>query len=40
MNKKKLEGVTLLGIDCIDLKRLNLAMEICQKDFEFDDVIK
>lgn len=38
MNKKKLNGVTLLGIDCINLDRLNLAMEICQKDFEFDEV--
>ena len=33
-----MKGVTLLGIDCIDLDRLNLAMEICQKDFEFADV--
>lgn len=33
--KKKLESVTLLGIDCIDLERLRLAMEICRKDFEF-----
>lgn len=38
MSKKKLNGVTLLGIDCINLDRLNLAMEICQKDFEFADV--
>lgn len=38
MSKKKLNGVTLLGIDCINLDRLNLAMEICQKDFEFTDI--
>ncbi|MFA6410009.1 MAG: DUF5672 family protein [Candidatus Buchananbacteria bacterium] len=35
MKKKKLKTVTLLGIDCVDVKRLALAMEICQKDFEF-----
>lgn len=35
MNKNKLATVTLLGIDCIDADRLALAMEICQKDFEF-----
>jgi len=38
MNKRKMKDITLLGIDCIDLDRLNLAMEICQKDFEFADV--
>jgi hypothetical protein len=38
MSKKKLKGVTLLGIDCINLDKLILAMEICQKDFEFDEV--
>jgi len=36
--KKKLEDVTLLGIDCIDLDRLIQSAEICQKDFEFADV--
>jgi hypothetical protein len=36
--KKKLKTVTLLGIDCVDLKRLILAMEICQKYFEFAEV--
>jgi hypothetical protein len=35
---KKLETVTLLGIDCVNVERLNLAMEICQKDFEFAEV--
>jgi hypothetical protein len=36
--KKKLEGVTLLGIDCVDIDRLILAAEICIKDFEFKEV--
>jgi hypothetical protein len=36
--KKKLNGVTLLGIDCVDIDRLILATEICLKDFEFEDV--
>jgi len=36
--KKKLNGVTLLGVDCVDIDRLILASEICQKDFEFDEV--
>jgi hypothetical protein len=36
--KKKLETVTLLGIDCIDLDRLLLVMDICQHEFEFADV--
>ena len=35
MSKKKLETVTLLGIDCVDADRLALAIKICQKDFEF-----
>ncbi len=38
MEKIKLKTVTLLGIDCVDVKRLRLAMEICQSDFEFADV--
>ncbi len=38
MNKKKLEGVTLLGIDCFDIDRLALAAEICQQRFEFAEV--
>jgi hypothetical protein len=37
-HKRKLETVTLLGIDCVDAQRLSLAMEICQKDFEFANV--
>ena len=36
--KKKLNGVTLLGIDCFDIDRLILAAEICLKDFEFEEV--
>lgn len=36
--KRKLETVTLLGIDCVDLDRLVLAMDICQKEFEFAEV--
>lgn len=32
---KKLETVTLLGIDCVDIDRLILAAEICQEHFEF-----
>lgn len=36
--KRKLETVTLLGIDCVDLERLQLAMNICQEEFEFADV--
>ncbi len=36
--KRKLETVTLLGIDCVDLARLKQALEICQKEFEFAEV--
>jgi len=36
--KKKLNSVTLLGIDCLNVERLNLAMEICQTSFEFVEV--
>lgn len=38
MGKIKLKDVTLLGIDCVDLDRLILAMNICQEKFEFADV--
>ncbi len=38
MNKNKLENVTLLGIDCVDVERLRLAMKICQNDFEFAEI--
>ncbi len=33
--KKFLPNVTLLGLDCVDIERLKLACDICQKDFEF-----
>ena len=36
--KKRLNGVTLLGVDCVDVDRLIQAMEICLKDFEFENV--
>lgn len=32
---KKLETVTLVGIDCVELSRLRLAITICKRDFEF-----
>jgi len=38
MKKRKLNTVTLLGIDCVDIDRLVLAMDICQQEFEFADV--
>ncbi|MFA5777401.1 MAG: DUF5672 family protein [Parcubacteria group bacterium] len=38
MERKKLENVTLLGIDCIDISRLILAADICQKYFDFGSV--
>lgn len=33
--KKQLLNVTLLGLDCINVERLKVAADICQKDFEF-----
>jgi len=33
--KKRLQTVTLIGIDCVDIDRLILAADICEKDFEF-----
>lgn len=38
MNKRKLKNVTLLGIDCVDVERLRLAINICQNGFEFAEV--
>ncbi|MCX6715816.1 MAG: DUF5672 family protein [Candidatus Taylorbacteria bacterium] len=38
MIKKKLNGVTLLGIDCVDIDRLVLVSEICRHAFDFEDV--
>lgn len=31
----KLENVTLLGLDCVDLERLKIARDICVKNIEF-----
>lgn len=36
--KKKLQQVTLLGIDCIDIDRLVKAANICCENFEFAEV--
>lgn len=36
--KKRLDNVTLLGIDCVDVDRLKLAMEICTNNFDFAQV--
>lgn len=36
--RKKLNGVTLLGVDCVDIERLIQVAEICLKDFEFEEV--
>jgi hypothetical protein len=33
--KKSLPNVTLLGLDCVDIDRLKVAADICQKHFEF-----
>ena len=33
--KRKLETVTLLGVDCVDIERLIVAAEICQQEFDF-----
>lgn len=33
--KKSLPNVTLLGLDCLNIKRLKLAAEICQRHFDF-----
>jgi len=35
MAKKKLNNITLLGIDCLNIERLVQAAKICQSDFEF-----
>lgn len=36
--KRKLENVTLLGIDCVDIERLILVSEICQQQIDFAEV--
>jgi len=33
--KKELPTVTLLGVDCVNIDRLVVASEICQRDFQF-----
>jgi hypothetical protein len=39
MNKKiRLKNVTLLGIDCVNIERLQAAIDLCQEDFEFAQV--
>ncbi len=38
MNKRELKNVTLLGIDCVDVERLRLAISICQNSFDFAEV--
>jgi hypothetical protein len=38
MAKRKLNNITLLGIDCLNVERLAQAMKICQRDFEFAQV--
>lgn len=38
MEKIKLSNVTLLGIDCVDIKRLQKAMDISQENIEFAEV--
>ncbi len=35
MSKLQLPKVTLLGIDCVNVPRLQLAMDICQEQIEF-----
>ena len=36
--KRKLSGVTLLGIDCLNIERLIQAAEICLKNFDFEEI--
>jgi hypothetical protein len=38
MNNIHLEKVTLVGIDCIDIERLSVASEVCQKFIQFGQV--
>ncbi len=33
--KKELRNITLIGIDCVDVKRLKVAADICELGFEF-----
>lgn len=34
----KLPNVTLLGIDCVNVERLQVALDICEKDIEFGQI--
>lgn len=36
--KRKLSNVTLFGLDCVNIERLILAANICEKDFEFGEI--
>jgi hypothetical protein len=36
--KRNLKNVTLIGVDCLDIERLKLAADICQKYFDFGSV--
>jgi Protein of unknown function (DUF5672) len=38
MSKKRLQNVTLLGADCVDIDRLVNVSKICQRHIEFGDV--
>jgi hypothetical protein len=33
--KSNLPNITLLGIDCVNIERLQAAMDVCQKDIKF-----
>ena len=35
MKKIFLETVTLLGVDCVNIERLKIAMDICEENFKF-----
>lgn len=36
--EQKFKNVTLLGVDCVNVERLQIAMDVCQKDIEFGEV--
>lgn len=38
MEKLQLKNITLIIIDCINLERAQIALDICQKDIDFGDV--
>lgn len=33
--KLNLPNITLLGIDCVNVERLQAAMDVCEKDIQF-----